>query len=1794
VENLVKSQKTTPTSTSGEKSNVVLGFDAPIPFEKLSKGKRHSNAKQRAWQRLTQAIAGLKAPHTPNIKRLKPGAHGAIDLGELGPGDGAWVTPHRGPAAGRHVLVVMRPNGDFALIGGMHSPATRIDKSSGEEYLVGDDGKDLVDEHGGSRKITPEDYLSHISHRHFAFKQRQKTTAQSEEEQARQAEYAVHAEKKRVAQKEYKGARKVSKKLVKTHADKLDETLGLAEGTTLSKEAEEKIVESFENAALGLLKKNKIPLNEDTKRLVSEFAKRATRNFRRERAKKIEQVQEIALNAARKGREGKSTDSDIAKLRQISSKIKISAAPIEEPFMQSLQDMQNGDMFDADNNLDLAADQLISAAFDHASQQAMEEVEQPADDNEPGNLNSPQENQDILDLIDKDPDAVVVDPGLNLAKTISKFKSGKEREKKERKIKEKVMVPQYAQVDAEPEFENELDQRAFFDQVATDQRQYAAARVAADRARDYIKQISEEAARQGVEERPRTAVSPEEFATTFQDIESAMASTGVTEDDIRKEMKLLEEAQNITSPSGPGMYTVINEFWNSKSGNLLDPYMRQGSEYALSGMLSEHLPPEILATEEVQGLLGKISTKVKFNDKAQRFEMITGKGEQGQYGGLVHRTSASVAPIIVARKLAQLAQRGEAEKARIHDLEKKIKDPEITRREQKEMMNEINKLKESPFSQHWGRKDFDRMNRSVDTWNRNKILQVEDRAMEEDSILRSRIEQEEKQITTGEIIRPEDKIGVPDINPRSRLASMLQKTESLESLRRRRQVNLGMALGSLETVATLNVALREAIAKAQWKAVGVSKIPEEGEIGEEFKFVSSPTVSERNDIRIDIPGPVDDPDPDKRDLLRNATKISAYDYVKNQLGLSDSEIHEVEGTAMAVPRGKLAVVGVDKNGAHVRVKLGGPSTQEEVEAETTGRRRRARGLMDKIPRVAAQQASEDRYADIKYNKTLPTREDHPPLLRETLRTPRKQLDGSMETLPMEMRLAQFNAFNFMKQPKLFDDKGKPVRGSKGGLNTMTTGAGKTMAAFASIADNHNEREHMNYVISIPGGMTQQWVNEANEMTDFHTVGLFKKEAGEEEAKQKAKTNEFTQSLEVALEAQKSEKHPTPIVIGVPNGSEMAKGYGIKGWGKEQQHEFFKKMHDMISKTGAVEGRNIVFVMEHEVDSNIHSVLTKTHLGWGHKYAPEYLGKPKAEVGDIVDHLSRLGVRGRIVDEPQKLLSTGETSNKSNAGKRIFKNPMEYRQLLTATPARRALVEAYDAIRWVARTPVFEGNDYARGKPKVSKTGKTTKGSVVYHDVPGLPKNRDVFMSVMGGLGRGTFTHDHIMKKQAQQQFANWNIGDEQRERHYKQTTHDHKVARTDSQVARQIEIEKDAKGVVERELAAEAKKLGISVDKLRDKQRLIAGGAMARALGYSKEEHRQNIDGTGVVREGKEVTRRSKDEVGGVRRLPRTDPSKWQHNAKINAMIEQVKKHVDADPEHKIVVVADSPDQVAAIKAALEDVVYKPTMGIDPVTGKKTGRKVSVVSTLGATTTGKTKQERKGTSSQEIDQRKADFLSGKIRALIIDKDNIAGHNLQTANSIHMMSYLKGDASDLMQAQGRSDRPERPVRSDKEVSKEIIGAVRSEGESSKKVRVAIFKALNEAHADNPDRFPENLDVKKLPDKEIRDILSAFRKYNKNKWQRLALGIGIFTEAPLEVHNYHLTDSPQELQEYDLVRQGNTTNEVTTPAMMTEPFGREKVEHAPTGEEQSRIKMKSLYLRSDLVKAIDSDPLLIVRN
>lgn len=932
--------------------SLQLGFDEPICFDNLKKARdRHSHVQQKAWEKLVQAVADTKGQ--PNIVRLKAGHDGSIDLDELGPGEGAWVTPKRGPAAGRHVLVVKRPDGDFALIGGLHKPNTRIDADTKVEYLVDKNGNDI-------QEATPEDYLSNLSHRHFAFKAKGKPLHEPEAEKERRKEWEQFAKKKAEVSKEYKGATKKARELVSTHQKKLRDVLGLEEGTTLTPQAEQNVRDSFENAARSSLRKSGVSGgDENSEKLIKEFSKKATSSFKRERNKRKEVIQEILLDAATKGRNGKDIGSNISKIRQTAKQFKISALPAQELLMTALNAMHEGNEDAANQALTEAGNLAALAGFDHAEQKALEEISVPDMENisEVGTLPSGGSSQEDIDLVDRDPDAIKVDTGFNLAKTISKFKSNEEG----KKVKEKVQVPVYSQVDAEPEFSTNIEKKAFFNEIKEAQKEFAASRIAANRAKEKIKELSEEAAGSGLDERPRTHVSPEEFAVSLQDVETAMASTGVSPEDIAKEMALLEMAQNTTSPTGPGMYTVINEFWNDKSGNLLDPYMRRGSEYALAGMLGEHLPKEILASPEVSDLLGKLTSAVKFNPTTKQFEAPVSKSGKAQYGGLVSRTSASVAPVIAAQRLAQLAIRGEVERKRIKELEKREKEGVLSVNERVSIAKELKRLHSSPFSSNFGKKDFEKVIKSVSDWNKSNLLKIEDEAMKEDSHLRNQVEVIEKQYKTKELLSPEEKIGIPDINPRSKLGKAIQRIESLESLRKRRQENLGMALGSLETSAALLVALSEARVKSQWAAAGVMRVPEEGAIGKEFEQVSSPIIAPSGMTRISIPGQVEDPNPEKQNSLRQLGKISAYDYVRNQLGFSDSEIHEVDGSALAVPKNKLATIGVDKGGVHVLLKLGGPQTLEDSESEALGvtKKQKARGLLDKIKKISVQQSAED-------------------------------------------------------------------------------------------------------------------------------------------------------------------------------------------------------------------------------------------------------------------------------------------------------------------------------------------------------------------------------------------------------------------------------------------------------------------------------------------------------------------------------------------------------------------------------------------------------------------------------------------------------------------------------------------------------------------------------------------------------------------------------------------------------------------------------------------------------------------
>lgn len=1749
------------------------GLEYPIDFSTLEKASTHSKTEQAAWGKLIQAIA--KTDGSPNIKRLEAGKDGAINLDELGPGDGAWVTPHRGPASGRHVLVVKRPDHSFAIIGGLHKPNTVIEGK--KEYLVDKEGKTL-------RETTPEDYLSHLSHRHFTFKQRGQTAKEGEVERTRRQKYSEFAQRRQAAQTEYRGAMKQASGLVREHRQKLHESLGLAEGTTLAPESEEKIKGAFTKAAFKSFQTEGVPLGKEEQKLVAKFGQQVTAAFRRERRARIERVEEMVLNAARKASNGEDVDRDMARIRQVARQVAVSTAPVDADLKQALAAAQAGQSEEADRIIGQAANTAAATAFAHAEQQAMEELpahdeDKPSDALEPGNLTGISDvPQDKIDLLKDDKETEKVDTGLNFSRVLSQFKNREkqraEREKQQRKERKITTIPAFAQVEAEPHFESEEEQRAFFDQVGEAERNYAMARAAAMRAREQIKQVTSEMAAAGAEERPRMAVSPEEFAVSLGDIRTAMEATGVTPEDINREMELITTVSKKAKASGPGFYTAINEFWSDSTGNLLDPHMRRGSEFALAGLVAENLPKAILNSPEVQSLVGKIATKVKFNQATQRFELVGGAG-QAQYGGLVQRTSGEVAPLIVARRLAQLAIRGDQERARLEEIETAFKEGNLDRQQKMDLGRERAKLQASPFITKVGNRTWmqDFMDKVTD-WHSKHVLGVEDRAMKEDDGLRKQIEEIQKQTETGELLSPEEKLGAVDkISPFTTLGKKLQKTESLESLRLRRQENLGTALGSMETSAAFGVGLHEAYHKAQLAQAGATRVPEEGALGEKLRVISSPSIPTQDDVRIDLPGPVDDPNPEQRDSIRNSAKLAAYDYARNQLGFSDAEIHEVDGSAMTIPKGKMAVIGIDKNGAHVRVRVGGPLTPEDVQEEIGGKRRRPRGLMDKIKTLQVKQAAEDRYADIKSNDVEPTPDSNPPLLRR-------------ETA---MRLSQYNAFKFAQQPKLFDDNGAPVRGSKGCLNTMVTGGGKTLASLAAVAGNHEAGEHMNYVVSVPKGKVQDWLKDASQFTHFATVGFTGGEA-------KPKPGEFLAQFEAALEAQHGEKHPTPIIVAVPDSSEGAKGFGVSGWGKEQQHALMFSLRRAMEQRGGAAGRNVIFVMDHLTDSNIHSELTKTQLPWAHQYASEYLGGPKAKEGDVLDHLSRMGVRGRIVDEPQTLISTGETSNRSNAGKRIFdshKYPMEFRMALTATPASKALVEAFDCVKWVAQTPqIGEDGSFVR---------KGEGGAVQFHKTP-LP-SRTEFESQLGGLGRGTFTHEHLLQEQARQLFAPWNIGDEQRDRHFRLSQHFHEVTRTSSQRERQKEIEQNAHMIVQRELEKKAKELKIPLTTLlKGSYAKEVADAKATALGYIEKEHEQNINGAAPMREGSQILRRSK----GAAQLPAVDHSQWSHSGKINAMVTQVKQMVRRSQaegkDHQAVVVVDSPDQAAAVKAALEQEVFPP---------KKIGRnKVSQVGYLAGHVTGQGKsQVVEKPKPNEIDERKTKFASGHLKVLIIDKETAAGHNLQAADSMHMLGYLD-TAGAIKQAHGRADRSPRSLRGLEEVHGEISQQLKAGGKVAEKARKAVYQAtgvdpgklpagelhrmlsefqsaaeqsrktIEQAIGEDPSKMTDTQLRQKLVEKHGPDQAAAFENIldstrdNYHKWQQMTRKLGIFTEKPLEIHTYEVTDSPHELRTADARRQQMKTLEVTTPALMGKPEFEERVQHAPTGKV---ITEKSLRLQ-----------------
>jgi uncharacterized membrane protein (UPF0127 family) len=132
--------------------------------------------------------------------------------------------------------------------------------------------------------------------------------------------------------------------------------------------------------------------------------------------------------------------------------------------------------------------------------------------------------------------------------------------------------------------------------------------------------------------------------------------------------------------------------------------------------------------------------------------------------------------------------------------------------------------------------------------------------------------------------------------------------------------------------------------------------------------------------------------------------------------------------------------------------------------------------------------------------------------------------------------------------------------------------------------------------------------------------------------------------------------------------------------------------------------------------------------------------------------------GLVIDEPQELQSRGKSGSIGAVGKRIMKLPVQHRIGLTATPARRNPLEAYDLIKWT------QGSTKEIG----------SKAS---------------FNRTFSGFGSGTNAQDTAISKLYFDTIKPYISGDKLTDPTFKVHSSMIGVNRTSTQVARQKEIE---------------------------------------------------------------------------------------------------------------------------------------------------------------------------------------------------------------------------------------------------------------------------------------------------------------------------------------------------------------------------------------------------------------------
>jgi len=467
-----------------------------------------------------------------------------------------------------------------------------------------------------------------------------------------------------------------------------------------------------------------------------------------------------------------------------------------------------------------------------------------------------------------------------------------------------------------------------------------------------------------------------------------------------------------------------------------------------------------------------------------------------------------------------------------------------------------------------------------------------------------------------------------------------------------------------------------------------------------------------------------------------------------------------------------------------------------------------------------------------------------------------------------------------------------------------------------------------------------------------------------------------------------------------------------------------------------EGRAyIVEVPEHYSKGQIDSLLKQTkHL----KHAIFVMNHQSAAENN--EYLERqMGGSGRppngiVVDEPQMLLGL-RGRNRMNIGKRIFSIPSTHKVALTATPARENLREAYDLVRWSAQRPAVDEKGAPIYKETVNPKTKEPTGRMrpVYEKEAGRQVGKksaqprpfipyEMFKQLEGG---STSAQRDLLARDIMDQIGPYVSGDDVKKVSFKINHHDVHVRRSDIQRVSQKQIEAQQAAVYKKH-QDKAQKGGILTTE------------DGRRIKYAKISA---DDPAGRREQMKRARQNAENEIANLHRL-NVDAADPDDNPKIQSLVHNLKAEIQggvrirhegktekrekiSGKKRKHIVVVSSPQQAAAVQHALDQAgianVSMATSLRDAKNPELLTKDIKDGGQLKGTVVDARKKMWKE-DSDRIDDKTGKYVKGeyKIPVVIIDKDTAAGHNLQEADTLHVVG-APDDAATLLQAHGRAAR-----------------------------------------------------------------------------------------------------------------------------------------------------------------------------